>query len=438
MKFKVKGALVVVVLGIAGFLAAGCDRVTSESIQSWKTTQKGPIRLEEALKDPSVSPKLRAEAAAALVDTDRPDKVDAIMAAMASTERWDIVKTLVPIYTAGLAAKDINKMRAARDALFGIRGYAPPEEQKHIDAAVLPALEKDLQAGRFAGGRHSVEKMLIAIGPASGPMLVRLLAAPDAPYPGIVDLLAKVADQDSREKAGAALLRRAGIGKPMPLALWKALGALSSKTTSDFLIAKVERGSEADAVAAAQALQQSQRPTLLPMALRLAGDPKTAKGVRDEMFGLAERIGGLVARDGLVHIVATDPAELVRYRAYEAALVAGNVGAIGPALEAFPAKESYKRDDVVDYLAKDIGKLARNKQDRPAVIAAIKKTLSSQVPLARMVAVLAFEDIGGMADVAALRKLASDTATIKGFPPGASVGKEAVRVAAVLEKGGKR
>src|SRR6185312_14812893 len=50
-------------------LCAACStRVTSENIAAWKTTQKGPERLHEALADHAVSPKLRAEAAVALID----------------------------------------------------------------------------------------------------------------------------------------------------------------------------------------------------------------------------------------------------------------------------------------------------------------------------------------------------------------------------------
>ena len=63
---------------------------------------------------------------------------------------------------------------------------------------------------------------------------------------------------------------------------------------------------------------------------------------------LVEKIGGVEAQRGLVHIIATDPVEMVRYRAYEAAPAAGGAQAVVPALEAFPASASYKRDDVVE------------------------------------------------------------------------------------------
>ena len=71
------------VLALAFLLAAsGCESVSSESIQRWKTTQKGPGKLQDALKDSSVAPKLRAEAAAALVDMGMADGLREAMGQM--------------------------------------------------------------------------------------------------------------------------------------------------------------------------------------------------------------------------------------------------------------------------------------------------------------------------------------------------------------------
>jgi hypothetical protein len=252
-----------------------------------------------------------------------------------------------------------------------------------------------------------------------------------------VDAIERVADGEARERAGVALIKRALASPEIPVALWRALGSVGGKAATAFLIQKATTGSETTAVAATQALQQRRDPSLLPMALRIAGDPKANKAVRDEMFGLAEKIGGLEAQRGLVRIIASDSNELVRYRAYEGALSVGRGEAIVPALEAFPAKASYKKEDVVDYLVKDIAKIG------PDGRAGLQRALSSSSALARMTAVLAFESplpsnpkklLGGSEDAAALLKLSGDKGTVKGFPGGDTVGKEAARVAAVLQK----
>src|SRR5436190_10045050 len=181
------------VLALAcALVAGGCESVSSENIQLWKTTQKGPGKLQDALKDSSVPPKLRAEAAAALVEINQADEVEQIMAVIPANDRWEILKTLTPRYVAGMKDPSMVKARNARDALFGVRAYAPPEEQRQIDAVLLPSIEKDLREGRVSGGRHSVDKMIVAMGPAAAPMLATLLEDPKVPFPGLVDAVARV------------------------------------------------------------------------------------------------------------------------------------------------------------------------------------------------------------------------------------------------------
>jgi hypothetical protein len=175
---------------------------------------------------------------------------------------------------------------------------------------------------------------------------------------------------------------------------------------------------------------------VLPLALKIAADAKANKELRGEAFGVIEKIGGPESQQGLVRIIAGDKNDLVRYRAHEAALEVGKADAIVRALQAFSVKLSFKREDVVDFLVKDISKLGA--QAKPQVLAA----LGSPSALARMTAILALEaplpsnpkgHLGGPEDAAAVLKLADDKATIKGFPSGGTVGVEAKRVASLLQ-----
>ena len=426
--------LAVIGLSLLGVVA--CESVNSEKIETWKGTQKGPDRIEEALRSSNVPAKLRAEAAAALVDIGRPEKVDEILTASEAGERWEILKTLVEIHIKGMASPQVPKAREARDGLFSVRQYAPPEEQKRIDTALLAAIEKDLAEGRFTGGRHSLDKMLSAIGPASGPMLVKLLGDPKTPYRGLAELLVKVCDEPTRDQGGAALLKRLSSGGVVPDDLWLALGLLGGPAVTDYLAGKMQKGSAAEAIAAAKALQQSRFPGVLPLALKIAADAKANRELRGEAFGVIEKIGGPEAENGLIRIIAEDKNDLVRYRAHEAAIEIGKSAAIVPALQAFSAKLSFKKEDVIDFLVKDISKVGPSA--KPQVLAA----LESSSPLARMTAILALEAplpatpkirLGTAADAGVLLKLAGDTAKIKGFPAGATVGSEAKRVAALLQ-----
>jgi hypothetical protein len=426
------------VLGLVLVGLWGCEGVSPEKIEQWKGTQKGPEKIEAALRNPSVAPNLRALAAAAMVEMGSPEKADEIMAAIPANERWEILKTLVPIYSKTIESAPLPKVRDARDGLFSVRAYAQPEEQAKIDGVLLASLEKDLKDGRLSGGRHSSEKMLLAIGAASGPMLVRLIADPKAPYKGLAELLVKVGDEATRDKGGAALVRRAVAEGKISNDMWIAIGTLGGTNVTEFLTQKVQKAGPEEAAMAAKALQQTRYPSVLPLALKIAADAKANNLVRDEMFGVVEKIGGPEAQKGLLGIIANDKKDLVRYRAYEAALEAGKLEAVVPALEAFPASLTYKHEDVTDFLVKDITKLGM--PAKPEVI----KALSSKSPLARLVAVLALEaplanarqSLGAASDAAAVRKLVDDTASPKGMPAGLTVGSEAKRVAAVLEKRG--
>src|SRR4051812_35786390 len=79
---------------IAAVLLGACNKPTSDNIQLWKTTEKGPDRLKDALGDHGVAPKLRAEAAVALVDIGQADEVDTIIGKMPVEDRAELTKSL--------------------------------------------------------------------------------------------------------------------------------------------------------------------------------------------------------------------------------------------------------------------------------------------------------------------------------------------------------
>ena len=189
-----------------------------------------------------------------------------------------------------------------------------------------------------------------------------------------------------------------------------------------------DRANKDEAAFAVRALQVRRDPAVLPFAVKVASDAKADKIVRDEMFGVIETIGGLEAQRGLLGIISSDKEEIVRYRAFESALTAGKADAIQPALEAFPASAAYKKVDVDDLLVKLIEKLGA--PARPALV----KTLGSQAPLARMTALMSLEQLGRAPDAAAVEKLAGDSTSVKGFPSGETIGKEAAHVAELLKK----
>jgi HEAT repeat protein len=281
--------------------------------------------------------------------------------------------------------------------------------------------------------------MLTAMGPEAGAMLAKLCADPDVPLHQTTELLAKVGDDGARERCAAALVARApqGSGKdkdkdkdkaPGPEAFLKALGTLGGPSAVKFLEAKATGADKDAALLATRALGERRDPAVLAFALKVAADSKADRALRDEMFGVVEGIGGLEAEKGLLGIISSDKDEIVRYRAFESVLAARKADGIQPALEAFPASASYKKVDVDDLLVKLIEKLGE--PARPALL----KTLASPVALARMTAAMALEQIGRAPDAPALEKLAGDSAPVKGFPAGDTVGKQATHAADAVRK----
>ena len=148
-------------------------------------------------------------------------------------------------------------------------------------------------------------------------------------------------------------------------------------------------GKPEGALLATRALGERRDPTVLPFALKIAGDPKADKAVRDEMFGVIEGIGGLEAEKGLLgdHLVG---------QRGDRALSRVRVGAGGAQgrrdrsrrWRRSPASASYKKVDVDDLLVKLIEKIGQ--PARPALVQA----LGSHAPLARMTAVMALAQLG--------------------------------------------
>jgi hypothetical protein len=416
-------------LGLAVALGGACNKPTSDNIQLWKTTEKGPDRLRDALGDHGVEPRLRAEAAAALVDIGKAEDVDEIVSKLPVEDRAELTKSLAPLYEVGMKGQDPDRALGSRDALYSLRQFATPDDQKRIDAELLPAIEADLRAGKLRQGRHSLDKMLTAVGADAGGMLARVLGDPAAPYPVAAELLGKIGDEAARDKGAEGLLARPKVKPSERVVFYKAVGSIGGPAAVKYLEGEVTGNKDKDdAVAAVRALQLRRDPAVLPFAVRIAGDPKADKLIRDEMFGVVETIGGLEAQKGLLGIISSDKEEVVRYRAFESVLAASKIEGILPALEAFPVSVAYKKVDVDDLLVKLIEKLGQ--PARPELV----KALASRSALARMTAIMTLEQIGRAADAPALQKLGDDSTQLKGFPSGDTIGKEASRVAEAVKK----
>lgn len=414
----------------ATVMLPACEKVTSESIERWKGTVKGPDKLEDAFEDASLAPALRAEAAAALVSLGRSEVVNQHVAALSPEARAPLVSALVARHLETLGRGEQGQpTQDARDALFGLRDLARETERQAIDRALLTVVEAQLQKPGQLGASASLNKIVEALGASAAPVLVSLMGKPAAPHAEIADLLTKVGSEDHRAQASEALVALAPKLSPESGDLWRALGLLGGPAALAYLKRQVDGAPWQRAQQAARALQLRPQPSLGAFALERADDPKMHGNVREEMFGLAEICCGRGTEPGLLALLRRTPNPLARYRAYEALLhVAGPEG-IGPGLEAFPEKASYEADDLTEFLVKDTARLGA------AAHGTVVDLLNAHNVLKRWVGVLVLEQIGSAEDVPRLEGLARDKGRLKGLPSGRSVGEEASRVARHLAKG---
>lgn len=406
-------------------LAFGCRSVSADRIAAWKATPEGREKLVQALRDPAVPVERRAEAAAALTEVGWIDRMESAVAAMPIDDRAQLIPVVVPLLARGAVAAGAPGGEA-RDALYVLRRQATTDAAtRSIDAQLMPALERELRAGRAEEGRHSVKEMLIAIGAPALPVAARVLADPQAPFEGAVEVVDKVGDRASKEAGGAALVQRARGGQVPTPAFWQALGTLGGAQAVAFLEEQIEKGGER-AEAAARTLASVRRDrTLLPFALKIAGDHGAPAAVREQMLTLAQGLGGDEARQGLVKMIATEPDPAFRFRIYEAA-VKGDAKAVLPALEAFPDKAVYDPAALREHLVAPLAGMGWPARE------GIFKALQSKSPLARLTAVWALEKVGFESDAAQVAKLSADRGKVKGVTP--TIGTEATRIAAGLKK----
>jgi hypothetical protein len=426
-KLRALGALVAVLVMAGG----GCGGVSPEDIERWKATADGAERLVAVIKQGRVAPGVRAQAAAALVESGHTDRMEAAISGLPIEQRADVIPPMVPLLAKLVDSPDTERAGEARDALYCLREQSTTDHAKNsVDMVLLPALEKDLRADRARAGRRGTKDILIALRTASLSTLLAVLDGPKAPFQMASEVLDKVGDGEARARGGAALVRQARAQSPVPAPLWTAIATLGGEQAVDYLMETVDRGLADEAELAAQAMVHLRRDArALAFAIEVAGRRSTSASVRQRMFEVAENMGGEEARKGLIGLITGDRDPAVRFRAFAGALKVGRGEAVLPGLEAMPLDTPYTEADVHERLVKPISDMP-GFDSREGVF----KALESRSPLARLVAILVLEKMGFSDDSEHVGRLSKDKGTIRGLA-GRTVGKEAARVSLVLKKG---
>lgn len=411
-------------------VAAACAP-KAEDIERWKGTQKGPGKLKDAVGNASLSAELRGQAVAALFEIGLGNDATTVLQKTAAAERAPIVAAAVPIFEKRLTGPDPGS-RDAKDALFSVREFADAALVPRIDKDLLDWLVKDLTA-RMSQGGHAGEKILLAIGAPAAKALAPLALPGSRELELVCSLLGRLPDVPSRELVADRLIaeaRRRGGGE-LPEPLLRAIAMVGTPRAGAFLSEVAESNRQGSRAAALIALMQSPADTrndaVLASCLRVAGDKKAPGKAREAALNVAEKFGP-AAVPGLVRLLAL-PEELLRWRAVEAAMLAGNEAAIEPVLLGLPVG-NYKPEDIDSYVVHDMRRL--NEKAVPPLKAVLAKADASWV--AKVCAVRGLGAVGKAADGAALQPLVSDTTPLKGFAAGATLGKEAQAAQAAVAK----
>jgi hypothetical protein len=117
----------------------------------------------------------------------------------------------------------------------------------------------------------------------------------------------------------------------------------------------------------------------------------------------------------------------VRFRAVEAALKAGGVGAIDTVLHALPQDKPITSEDLDSYVVHDVVLLGK---DAAAPLVAV---ISKKAPLAQVAAIRALAQVGTAKDEGALAPLLSDPTVCTTIHPAATLSAEVKKAKAALQ-----
>ncbi|PID38000.1 MAG: hypothetical protein CSA24_00715 [Deltaproteobacteria bacterium] len=409
-------------------LLTGCE-VTAEKIKTWKGTQKGPAKLRAAVLDDKVKTDLRVMAAEALAEINLVDYLAKDLKTLAAGARDKV--------TGALSARLIKRMEGtspqattkvqiqAKDALFSLRGAFSDATRRKADEALVKWVAGDWIAR--SGGEHSAEKVVTTIGASAAPMLAESIGADPKVVLTIAKLLKKIGKEADRLVAAKKLVAHVMDYNPPQKASFEALGRMQAPASRAYLqkVAKVGKGEYRGW--ALRALKYDPDPSTIPVAGAIAGSAKEPDPLRGAAFEALETIKGAKTAEVLSKIIATDPKDLVRYRAIEAITACCGGEGVGKLLEALPSKENYKKRDVKDFIEKDIKRVGK------AAVPALRKALESKSWIARVIAVRLLGQLGSKQDADALSKMTADRAKLKGWGSPATVGSEAKAALASLK-----
>lgn len=424
------------IIGLA--VCLGCE-VSLNDISQWKDTERGPLKIRTALSDQEQPLNVRTAAAVALVDIGKLSELEQDLKTLPAEEQHAIVDAAVPQLMERMGgtnpkAPPSSAQARAKDAVFSLRVFASDVVHAKADASLVEWLTLDLP-GRMLVGDHNAEKIIVAIGVSAAPMLARSLGPDTLDLVEPATLLRKVGDAASIDQGAQNLIELAKVSPREQTFL--ALARLGGPVATRFLNNVAQSGAPQVRLVALRALQVIADPSSIAIGRAVAADTRLSGELavlRDEGFGILQQLAGKGDTSAQASLLTflNDADEKVRWTAVDAICASKRPDFVAAMIERLPAWAVEKPADLKDFLEERI-----KKEMGQEILPLLRKLLVSENWVARLVAVRLIGDLGEKTDLPALEQLVREDHTpIRGWPDGATVGKEAQAAVARLRQRG--
>lgn len=455
------GVRLVLLLGLA---CAGC-KVTSEDIDTWEGTVKGPGKMVAVIMADKFEMPLRIHAALGLVEMERQD-VEGVAELQQAVQNLDpetrtalidgVVPGLVKLMQSGgekAAGEDSGPPPAqirAKDAAFLLISQAGEASRATLTDAVVGWYTEDFN-GRSLSGNFSAEQVVRALGAPAAQKLVEALSAklPQQALVKLSELIGQLGRDKTKAEAGKKLVAieeemrspaflkwleseigsqlAQGDKKPDPARVTAAAMLNRDKFINEGAIPAMKHLADQPVVAnrllkiaadtsptmtarrvrALQALEGKARPEHLDALLALALDDKAPVQVRDYAFDRVGDIRDPKAIPPMWPLVQSANEQRLRWRAGELILAIGGSGVLAEFFAKLPDGAEYEPEELEGYAT-------RMSQMTPLPRDVATAQLRSPDWWDQVIALRFFERKGTEADVKAMSRLSKSSTPVKG------------------------
>jgi HEAT repeat protein len=463
--------------------------VTSEDVDTWTGTVKGPGKIVAVVLAEKYGIDLRAHAAGALVDMERQDvnglaELQRVVQKLDDKTRQQIIERLVPRLEQWMkeeggegdddptAAAPAQQIRA-KDAAYLLTSYADVAMRTRLIQAVVSWYVVDFERRALAGD-YSVEQVVKNLGAPAATVLVEALSAklPQQALTKLAELIGQLGSAAAKKKAAKRMveieleMEGDGFRKWIEKGVKEQIAKSDKKYDAAILAKMVELNRNkfinegalpamkhlapqkevADRllqiastavkipdrrVRALQALEGNAKKEHLDALLSLALDQNNPASVRDYAFDRVGDIRSPKAIPPMWPLIQDAGKQRTRWRAGELVLAIGGKKVLAEFFGKLP-----DGDDVAYEPEELEGYASRMSQMNPLPMAEAHAQLKSPNWFGRVIAARFLERRGTQADVRLLKALAKDDTKVegKGWKEGHTVGKVAKEALASLRE----